>query len=492
MALEACPICNASLPQHSHFCPTCGRALGDVERPRTTRNTGGWVEFVDRCWDFFASTKVAWVLIGLVGVASIAGSLIEQEGLYQDWRPPEMYYPDRYGEFWGPLFMKLGLTHAYSSVWYVTLILLCVINLIIGSLHRLVPLQRMLTNPQVWKLPHFIRRLEVVYEFGGCLEAMERKLKSMGYKTVRDRECVYGDRGRLSRYGPYVIHVGLLVIAFAAFAKAIPGWDISRDVWIPDGDIAKVTDTNFAIQNHRFTMELYPTGMPKRYATDASILVDGQEVKRQTIEVNAPLAYDGWEIYQASWRQELGDASVSVWDAATRVKVGDFTVDPRRPEAEYRLNNHLTLVVDSFYTDFTIDPETYLPTNASFELKNPVLMGRFVEGEREVGQVGLMIAAKGRSPIFEGKYYLEADKVETRWYTALKLHKDRTTPYMFAGLGIVLAGMAMSFFLFHDQVWVREEDGKILLGARANKNKYRLKREFQRLFGAPQGEGTNV
>ena len=61
---------------------------------------------------------------------------------------------------------------------------------------------------------------------------------------------------------------------------------------------------NFAITNHKFTMEFYDNGMPSLYATDASIIVDGQEVLRRTIEVNKPLSYGGWEIYQASWREE--------------------------------------------------------------------------------------------------------------------------------------------------------------------------------------------
>lgn len=492
LAQMKCPECGAAVPDGGNFCPACGRAMGDLERPRQAVASGdGWTAFLDRSWDFFASTKVATLLIVLIAIASVAGSLIEQENLYQDWRPPATYYPARYGEFWGNLFLKTGLTHAYSSVWYATLILLSVVSLIICSLHRLVPLHRMLTSPQAWKLPHFLRRQEVVAEVEGDLESVSAKLKQKGYKIVRDRECIYADKGRLSRYGPYIIHIGLLVVAFAAFAKAIPGWDESRDVWIPDGQTVKVPDTGFAIKNYKYTMELYPNGAPSRFATDAAIVENGQEVTRKVIEVNQPLTYGGWEIYQASFRQEPGIAHIKVFSAAGNQPVTDVAIDLRQPEAEYRINDQLKMVVKAYYHDFMVDKDTNQPTNASFEVKNPVMMADFMDVQRNesIGRAALMILGQGQA-IYDGPFYLGVENVDTRWFTALKLHKDRTVPYMFAGLSIVMLGMVVTFFIFHWQVWVREEDGKVLLGARAYKNKFGLKQEMGRLLGTASGGGA--
>lgn len=452
-----------------------------------------WVELLDRTWDFFASTRVAAWLIVLIAVASIAGTLIEQESLYQDWRPPYLYYPDRYGEFWGNLFMSLGLTHAYSSVWYAGLILMLVISLVICSLHRLVPLHRMLVKPQVWKLPHFLRRQQVVTEVEGDLSAVEARLKKAGYKIYRDRECLYADKGRLSRYGPYILHIGLLVVCSAAFAKGLPGWDQSKDVWIPDGQTVKVPGEQFAITNHKFTMDLYENGMPSRFATDASIMVGEQEVLRQVIEVNKPLRYNGWDIYQASWREEPGVAHLRVVEAESGRQVGSIALDLRQPEAEYLIaGTNLKLAVVSYLHDFMVDPETNQPTNASFEVRNPVLLAEIVTVDRgeAVGRAAVMILGQ-TPPLFEGPFVLEVERVEQRWYTALKLHQDSTVPYMFAGLGVVFLGMLITFFIFHWQVWAREENGRVLVGARAFKNGFGLKQEIRRLFGAPQGEGQD-
>lgn len=464
--------------------------MGD-RLPPALKDTGTeWIAFLDRAWDFFASTKVAAVLIVLLAAASVAGSLVEQETLYQDWRPPHLYYPDRYGPFWGSLFMKLGLTHAYTSIWYAGLVLLLVISLIVCSLNRLVPLHRMLTRPQVYKLPHFLRRQQVVFETHMSLTEAHDRLRRRGYKIRQDRECLYADRGRISRYGPYIVHIGLLIVAFAAFAKGIPGWDQTRDVWIPDGQTVKVPDTNFAITNHKFTMDLYPSGAPSRFTTDAGVVVGGQEVHRQTIEVNHPLSFQGWDIYQASWREEPGIAHVEVVDAASQEVMANVAIDLRQPEPEFIVSARLKMVITSYYHDFRFDPVTRQPTNASFDVKNPVLMAEFVDrenGER-LGRAALMVLAKD-APVVQGPYYLQTNRVETRWFTALKLHKDLTVPYMFGGLSVVMLGLFITFFFFHWQVWVREEDGRVLIGGRAHKNTFGLKRQLTRLFGIPEGEG---
>lgn len=466
-----------------------------MERPRqvpTKSMRENWNEFLDKAWDFFASVKLAWILILLIAVASIAGTLIEQESLYNDWRPPAMYYPARYGELWGPLFMKLGLTHAYSSLWYVTLIVLLVINLIICSFHRLVPLHRMLVKPQVWKLPHFILRQEVVIEQEGNLVDAEAKLRKRGFKVLRDRENLYADRGRISRYGPYIIHIGLIICAFAAFAKAIPGWDETRDVWIQDGQTVKVPDTNFALTNQKFTVEFFENGAPKLYATDAIVTENGEEKTRATIEVNKPLAWGGWEIYQSSWMEQPGVAHVQVKSAIGNQLVTTLALDLRQPVADYPLPGGYKMVVKDYLHDFSLDDQTGQPVNGSYEILNPAFRVEFEDPSGKVIGAAAHLVFSKEAPIYDGPFYLQTEKVDTRYFTGLKLHRDRTTPFMFGGLSVVLFGLAITFFLFHYQVWVREEEGMVLIGGRAYKNKYGLKQELHRLFAVknPEDEGS--
>jgi cytochrome c biogenesis protein len=170
--------------------------------------------------------------------------------------------------------------------------------------------------------------------------------------------------------------------------------------------------------------------------------------------------------------------------------IAHLDVDLRQPEQAYPINDHLKLVVLAYYHDFLLDPESQQPTNASFEVKNPVIMGDFQDLKgTSLGRVALMVLAPDKS-FTMGDYGLAVEKVDTRWYTALKLHKDKTIPFLYAGLAVVMLGMVITFFLFHWMIWVREEDGKLLIGARAYKNKFGLKQELKRLLGLPAGEAT--
>lgn len=495
-----CPACGAALPGvpgEARFCAVCGAAVtgeghaepGSAAAFSRSRGSGSpWTDFLDAAWDFFASTRVATVIIFLIAAAAIAGTLIEQEGLYTDWRPPELYYPARYGPLWGNLFMRLGLTHAYKSVWFVSLVYLGVVSLVVCSLQRLVPLHRALSRPQAAKPESFVRRLPVVAELPsgeGRLRALESLLRRRGFRVWSGPGSVHADRGRLSRYGPYVIHIGLIVAAFAATSKVLPGWDVTQDLWVADGQTVAIPGTHLAIRNEKFTLETYPSGMPKEYRTDAVLLDSGREVRRAAIRVNHPLRYQGWEIYQASWREEPGVALFRLVDRSSGGTLGEVEIDLKDPAPEYDLQGPYRVVVREYYPDFGIDPRTQQPANRSREIVNPVFLLSFTdERGAEVGRqaVAVLTAPGQEVPLFaSGPVYLEQTGLRLRRYTGLKAHRDRSVPFMFGALTIVMAGMGMTFFLFHRQLWAVDTGTRIVLGGWTYKNRLGLQHEVERI-----------
>lgn len=508
---ERCSECNAALPPAgaARFCPMCGQALAGApagaEALRPAAAGGGpaqrsaWIEFLDSGWDFFASTRVAMVLILLIAAAAIGGSLVEQESLYQDWRPPELYYPFRYGEFWGPLFMKVGLTHTFSSVWFVGLVYAIVVSLIICSLQRLVPLHRALQRPTVRKHAGFIRRQPSGGEYpqpggGDALAPAEQWLRRRGYRIWRDGEGLHADRGRLGRYGPYIIHIGLIMCAFAAAAKALPGWDITRDMWVPEGQTVVIPGTSLAIRNDAFTIEMYPDGRPRLYQTDAVLLEDGQEIRQHAIRVNYPLKHKGWEVYQASYKPEPGTVHLKVVAAATGEELGRVAADLKTPLPQWDLPGGRRAVVEEYYHDAEIDAATQTIVNKSRDILNPLFFLRFEEADgTAIGAQALWVSVRpGQTlPVIgNGQVRLEQVDLDLRWYSGLKAHHDRTVPFMFTGLGVVLLGMWITFFVFHRQVWVLAVGDQVLLGARTNKDRWGQEREIKRLLEGLGGRLT--
>lgn len=514
MELQRCPDCATVLPgqpDQVRFCPACGAPQTPEAAAAARPAAGGgaaalrraeptaWVQYLDAAWDFFASTKVATLLIFLLAVASIVGSLIEQESLYQDWRPPELYYPFRYGEFWGPLFMRLGFTHAYSSVWYVGLLYLIVVSLVICSLQRLVPLHRALQNPPVERHAGFILRQDVtgVAPAGpgdDALAPLAAVLKKRGYRVWRKGQGLHADSGRLGRYGPYIIHIGLILAAFAAAGKGLPGWDITQDMWVPDGQTVTIPGTRLAIRSEGFILEEYESGLPKLYRTAAVLLANGREVRRHDIRVNHPLKYEQWEIYQASYNAEPGIATFDAKLADNDQKLSAVGIDLKDPAPAYDLGGGYRARVEEYYPDFDVDPQTGQPYNKSRQILHPVFRLTIQDAGGQV--VGAQALAVGVRPgewkqmplIGQGPVYLEQTGVKMRWYSGLKAHKDLTVPYMFTGLGIVLLGMWITFFIFHRQVWARVTPEGVILGARTNKNRYGLTQEMRKLMGGLGGE----
>lgn len=452
---------------------------------------------LDQLWDFFASTRVAVVLIFLIAVAAIAGTLVEQEDLYQDWRPPELYYPFRYGPTWGPLFIRLGLTHAYTSLWFLVLLFLIVVSLIVCSLQRLVPLWRALHKPQVAKSPAFVRRQEVVGQVPVApgpdpLQTLAQRLRRTGYQVLQTGQSLYADRGRFSRYGPYVIHIGLIIAALAGASKSIPGWDVSHDFWVADGQTVLVPGTSLAFRSDKFTMELYPSGMPKLFRTDGVLMDGSREVVRHSIEVNRPLEYQGWGFYQASWKSEPGIARFNLVEVNSERVLGSLNIDLKNPEPEYPLGGGFKLRVDEYFSDFGVD-EAGRPINRSRDISHPVLRLSYLDAlGRVIGAQALLVAPdpdlQPPPPLGAGPLRLDQTGIDLRWHTGIKAHRDRSVPYIFTGLGIVLLGMGMTFFVFHRQLWAAVEGDLVAVGARTHKNRFGLKQEMQRLLGDLGGQ----
>lgn len=65
-------------------------------------------------------------------------------------------------------------------------------------------------------------------------------------------------------------------------------------------------DTNLYVRLDDFTMETWPSGMPKRFASDVVVRDRTGKEMAGVIEVNKPLKVDGWRIYQYGYDEEAG------------------------------------------------------------------------------------------------------------------------------------------------------------------------------------------
>ncbi len=129
---------------------------------------------------------------------------------------------------------------------------------------------------------------------------------------------------------PYVLlHLGLFVTLVCATLGSADKRDL--EMKINEGETVSTAsaedgtsyETGLSVRLEDFTMETYPNGMPKRFASD--VVVRGKSGKdiAAVIEVNKPLKVDGWKMYQYDYDSEAGTES--------RFSVLELVKDPWLP-----------------------------------------------------------------------------------------------------------------------------------------------------------------
>ena len=72
-------------------------------------------------------------------------------------------------------------------------------------------------------------------------------------------------------------------------------------------------ETGLSVRLDDFIMETYPSGMPKRFASEVVVKGKSGEDVPAVIEVNKPLKMEGWKMYQYDYDSEAGvDSKISV------------------------------------------------------------------------------------------------------------------------------------------------------------------------------------
>ncbi|HYG60396.1 MAG TPA: cytochrome c biogenesis protein ResB [Symbiobacteriaceae bacterium] len=428
-------------------------------------------DFLDKTWDFFASVPVAVVLLFLIAAASIGGTLIPQEGLYSDWRTPSEFYPYRYGEFWGNFLYKTGMTRMYTSWWFLSMLFMVGASLVVCSLERFVPLWRAVQRPNPAPPASFVKHLKNRFDYrskeSDPIASLEQALKAARYTVVRQGDRLYADKGRWGRWGPYVLHIGLIFVLAGGMMRAIPGAYVDTFIWVRDGAVVKVPETNWFVRNDKFTMETYENGQPKAYKTQATVIDDSKEVKQQLISMNEPLGYRWTELYQSSYKQELGLAVVTLVERSTGKAIGSFDLDLIQPESVYTVGDH-KVKISEYFPEFGI--ENGKPVSRSSEVRNPGAVLEIItpDGKAYKNWYFVMYPEMEFDPTTPVKLTTTDMKITST--TGLKVKKDYGIPVIYFGLLILSLGACFTFYLAHKRYWALVDGDRVVVGGWTNRN----------------------
>src|SRR5699024_7868047 len=221
--------------------------------------------FVDRIWTFFSSVKVGVILIAIALAASAIGTIFPQKLHIPEGAPsrdPAVFYEASYGLI-GKIYYQLGFHDLYDSWWYMILIALIGISLVICSLDRFIPLRRALKLQRPKRNTTFLSRQRLYSESEHVsseeTEKVKNKLQNMRYNIREEDGHIFAEKGRFSRWGPYVNHIGLIIILIAAILRTTPMFYLDEFLWVREGQQLTVPGTNneFQIKHEKFTLETY-------------------------------------------------------------------------------------------------------------------------------------------------------------------------------------------------------------------------------------------
>ncbi|WP_044747972.1 cytochrome c biogenesis protein ResB [Bacillus alveayuensis] len=517
--------CGHVNPHGTVFCESCGKPIaedspkklldmryeGSARRSQTYNKT-----VIDKIWNFFSSVKVGVWLIVITLLASAIGTIYPQEMYIPPNVTPAEYYEDQYG-WTGKLYYQLGFHDLYGSWWYMLLIASIGVSLVICSLDRVVPLYRALKNQGAVRHETFLRRQRLfsvskVDNYDKLFNEVKEKLAKRRYHIREENGNILAEKGRFSRWGPYVNHIGLIIFLIGAMLRFVPGMYVDEVLWIREGETKEIPGTNgkYFLKNEKFTFEVYEkdkekevfqeaidrvgSGMvAKNYQSDVVLyervgpIVPGEEpklkkVKEYKIRVNEPLKYDHYALYQVDFKMnEPNKMSFHLVDKKTNEQFGLVIVDLRNPQSAYDLGNGYRVELLSYFPDFYFD-ENGNPATKSKIPNNPAFVFKMITPDKPEGEVSFVAIRQTIEPLGDNQYKMAFAGLETKNVSGLTVRRDFTLWILGVGGMIFMIGLIQGMYWNHRRIWLKHVDGEVLFAAHTNKNWYGLKNEIKQMI----------
>ena len=518
-----CSHCGHVNPPGTQLCQSCGKMINENYDKKKIKDLmrydGSAVRskvksksIFDKIWNFFTSIKVGVTIIAIIAIAAAIGTILPQEYFIPLGADPLEHYTERYGTF-GMLYYKLGFTELYSSWWFVLLNGMLALSIIAASVDRGVPLYKSLKNQRAKKHDSFFRRqrLNNTYSSTEQTESVVKGLQDKKYKLKQDGNHYLLEKGRLSRWGPYINHTGLIILLVGSMLRFFPGVYIDEVIYAQEGETVSVptTDGKYYVKNEAFTLDTYDEDSGtvfdeslqqnkemtiSNFQTDISFYEnksadvigskpDLEKIDDYSIRVNHPYVFEDYQLYQSSYdNSQLKSMTFRLEDKDGNTIGENFEVNLDEPADSYEISEDININMRAYAPDFleidengTLLSETPVPSNPAFvfEVDN---------GEKkELSLLQIM----NSTDISEGnEYKIKFVEAEEHVATVLTLKKDLSMPIIATGFVIFLIGLFIGSYINHRRIWINGDGDSMSIAAHTNKNYYGLKKEINSVLEA--------
>jgi cytochrome c biogenesis protein len=438
---------------------------------------------LERLWKLFASVKLTIVLLLTLATTSIIGTLIPQN------EAPTAYF-ETFGAFLYRLFSLLGVFDMYHSWWFRSLILMLVANIVVCSIDRLQTTWKIIFVRHPRFNPGRYRQLKnrVEYNHNGESEQLKKLYQPViarrfRYQRTEETDkgfAIYGERGRWTRLGVYVVHFSVVLLLIGGLIGSIFGFE--GFVNIPEGESiqsiqlsnsVKKRPLGFEVRCDDFYVDFYDSGAPKEFRSSLTILKQGKAVMQKDIIVNDPLRYEGINFFQSSYGTMAPNEAILNFTSKATGRVYS---------KKARFNTPLVIAEDL----------------GTFVLQNYTRQANFRGHNIGEAFIGLLTPPNGsavevilplRFPSFDkmrkGNVFIAVADFVPRYYTGLQVSKDPGVRVVYAGFILMIVGIYITFFMSHQQVCIevasRGNKSRISVGGISNKNKLGMQKKVTKL-----------
>jgi len=301
--------------------------------------------------NFLGSMRLAVSLLVLLAIASVIGTVLNQQQPYQD-------YALKFGPFWFDVFRDIGLYNVYRTNWYLAIVGFLVLSTTTCLIRNTPRMLREMREPDTAVASAYDPRgmannIKIIspLSMDSATHMVAAVMRGRGYRPkLHDRGdgsmAVIARKGRYNRLGYILTHAAIIVFCAAALYNAdipvklamlvgsirpennfhIPLSEVSKAAWlpynnpayrgtvtVPEGQSTQVAyelvgngylvqPLPFRIMLRRFHVTYYSTGMPKDFISNIVLYSnEGKVLKEANVRVNHPLTYKGVQIFQASF-----------------------------------------------------------------------------------------------------------------------------------------------------------------------------------------------
>jgi len=417
-------------------------------------------DIIDRLTRTFSSLRLAVVLLIVMAVVSVFGTLTPQD------QEPAVYIAN-YGNLGYSLLKFSGLIDLYHSIGFKILTSLLTLNISVCTYRRMKGVIRLTFSPRVEREPGAIRSLRINNTLPEPSQAhvLKRVMSDKGYRVLESGNNIFGDKGRFGLWGDMVSHASILLIIVGAFIGSL-GYTATVNVY-EDG----------------YVDEVYNWNERKDVPLGIRLIVDRVSLQYYPVQVKVA-------VRRRSTGEDLGSYEVMEGGEAAVAGTG-ITLVPE--EANFATGGVSLRVFEDgrlkgLYNTSYSDGGPMAPIGMDLLIlseghgtRMPKSLAATVRLQREGRMLKQGIIMVNDPMSFEGKkiYITAVDSDKNgRTFVGFQITRDPGVPVVWVGFGLLLAGLTLSFTVFHRRVWIHVGDGELVVGGTTNKDIQGFMREY--------------